>query len=1646
MSKVIAASSVEGRHAHQDWQLVSRGADSAVVATLSLCAAFAVCAYISLQLHFPSSLVYFIWLPSVAVLVALLLSPPRLWWVYLIALFPIHMLVELWTVAAPPLSIALFYLPIWIQALAGALVVGYLAPRPFRFHDLRTLIAFLLGAAAAAFVQALMLTAILVLTAPASNFALTFAQGFLENALAVLAFAPALILVSSAAYAIWRSAPWGTGASAWSTYTRAALHTHIGQTSRSRLAEAGLLVLGLLGVGVVAFGGYLSLPSTLPALLYAVLPLLLWASVRFGLGGTSLALCGLTLLAIQFAIHGRGPFSARSVTEDLISLQLFFIAVSMPLLVLAVIIEERKRAQEGLRQSEERYRAVVSNFPHGAVLLYGPDLRHLFADGQGLPQVGLSKSSVEGRTLWEAFPSDMAAALEAPYRAGLAGTPAALELVHRGRTYQTQVLPILDSATQTGMVVMQDVTDQRRADVLAELDRAKTAFFSNISHEFRTPLTLLLGPTADALADREEPLPSRQRERLELIQRNGMRLHKLVNAFLDFARIEGGRVQASYTLTDLATFTSDLTSTFRSAIERAGLDLVVQCDPQPQWAYVDRDMWEKIVLNLLSNALKFTFNGQISVTQVSVDDEVELQIRDTGTGIPADELPRVFERFHRVQQARARTHEGTGIGLAMVQELTRLHGGSVRVDSVLGQGSTFTVTIPSGAAQVRPEASDEASLAAPSVLGAEPFVEEAQQWARSAAEEAEILPWLDATTRRPADTSGHDIPRPSGQAMPDSIGPHAKPDLANARILVVDDNPDMRDYLARLLEVYWKVETAPSGASALARARERAPDLVVADVMMPGVDGFALLRALRQEPSTTACPVVLLSARAGEEAIVEGLEAGGDDYLVKPFAATELVARVRTHLELAYLRRQAVLHAGQLEAIIQAMTEAVFVFNAGGDMVQTNVAGHALLGIVEEDKQRAPALNEHASLLPLLDPQAGVASPAQMPIKRLLSGEVFAAGNALDLLVKTHDGHEHTLQVTGSPVRDALGVITAAVVVCRDITELKRTQDDLVRQERLYRTLVEHQPDLISRFDRHHQRIYTNSQVATILGGSPQEVIGTTYRDFGFPDEVAAAWDRMLTQVFTSGQPLAYETDAPLPTGTRTFQVRLAPELASDGSVESVLGTATDITDRKQIELDLRHAKGVAEMARSEAEVAKRQEEQRREEAERRRRAAEGLRDVMAILNSEHALDDVLDYVAQQAANLLESPTAAIYRAPATGAGVTLLSTYGMSPDQTLATFVPVRSRRLRHLVQTHSAIAVSDTSRLPQGLSPGGDHGDSAAAFVVPVAQPFRSVLAGPIVVGGEPYGGLAVYYHEPRLFAAEECAVVGVLCDQVALAIENANLRVQASRASALAERTRLARELHDAVTQTLFSASLVASSLPRVWEVDRAAGEQGLDNLRLLTRTALAEMRSLLVELRPAALTEKPLGELLQQLGEAMASRVQTAIDIDVRPGAEGPLPSEVQIAFYRIAQEALNNITKYARARSAHVQLRRNGAQTILRVHDDGIGFDVAQPAQSTIRAHSPTGGMDADRPTTPSTGDQRETLVVGGSGHSGIAIMRERARNVGASYVLRSRPGRGTLLVVRWPIINGEDEDVDEENNRASTGSARSLGRMKHGTL
>jgi PAS domain S-box-containing protein len=556
---------------------------------------------------------------------------------------------------------------------------------------------------------------------------------------------------------------------------------------------------------------------------------------------------------------------------------------------------------------------------------------------------------------------------------------------------------------------------QRRAEELAELDRAKTTFFSNISHEFRTPLTLIMGPLHELrrlLADASPQV----REELDVISRNGLRLGRLVNTLLDFSRIEAGRMQASYEPSDIAEVTAELASIFRSAVDRAGLAFQVDCPPLAEPVYLDRGMFEKVVLNLLSNALKFTFDGSIRVAVRGSAGHAVVTVADTGVGVPAAEIPRLFERFHRIENTRSRSNEGSGIGLALVQELVQLHGGTITADSTEGAGTTFTIRLPFGAAHLPADTLVPAGYAATVSATADPFVTEALRWTPA--------------TGADSDESGRDD-GPAPLPVPAGISPGTAGELAvqparaqPARVLVADDNADMREYLARLLRTAgYQVTAVSDGQAALDAIGGSAPDLVISDVMMPQLDGLGLVSALRADARTAAVPVLLLSARAGQEASVEGLRAGADDYLVKPFSAVELLARVRSNLEMARFRNR---ESQFRRTLIDSLQEGFFVTDADGTILDANHAFLALVGYSPDG-------------LPYAWPHPWVPDPAADPdgwaaMSRAFAGYTASGGGRYTVPARHRDGRTVWLACSSASLPNPDGHGLLFVGTARDVT------------------------------------------------------------------------------------------------------------------------------------------------------------------------------------------------------------------------------------------------------------------------------------------------------------------------------------------------------------------------------------------------------------------------------------------------------------------------------------------------------------------------------------------------------------------------------------------------------------------------------------
>ncbi|WP_322867952.1 ATP-binding protein [Aquicoccus sp. G2-2] len=561
--------------------------------------------------------------------------------------------------------------------------------------------------------------------------------------------------------------------------------------------------------------------------------------------------------------------------------------------------------------------------------------------------------------------------------------------------------------------------ERKRSEALAEIDRAKTAFFSNVSHEFRTPLTLMLGPLEDAMAEASRSGTNTGfSAQIETVYRNALRLKRLVNSLLDFSRIEAGRASAEFQPTKLVPLTTYLVSSFRSATEKAGLELLLDAHEPDGEVYLDRNMWENIILNLISNAFKFTLEGSITVEIGKGADgrSAVVTVRDTGVGIPEHELPRLFERFHRVEGVMGRSIEGSGIGLALVDELVRLHGGTMAVESEVGQGTAFTITIPLGKDHL--PADQVGSPAEPATTGQRPsgFVAEALRW----------LP-LDDTDEKVAQLVD-DAPR-------DTMG------TTDRHILVVDDNADMRDYLLHLLRGQgYHVRTAPDGLAALDIIASNPPDIVLCDLMMPRLDGLGLLARLREDEATRELPFIALSARAGEEAKIEGLNAGADAYLVKPFSSRELFARVASTIELARVRRTARDALKDESARLRRLFEQApgFITTLQGPNHVFEFANASYCRLVGNRDIIGKSVEE---ALPEVKGQGFIDLLDQV----YQTGKPYVADNMPARLQQSKDAplRDVFLNFVYEPIMDAQDVVTGIFVEGHDVTQQHQTNEHL---------------------------------------------------------------------------------------------------------------------------------------------------------------------------------------------------------------------------------------------------------------------------------------------------------------------------------------------------------------------------------------------------------------------------------------------------------------------------------------------------------------------------------------------------------------------------------------------------------------------------
>ncbi|GAB4462293.1 MAG: hypothetical protein OHK0037_12980 [Elainellaceae cyanobacterium] len=465
-----------------------------------------------------------------------------------------------------------------------------------------------------------------------------------------------------------------------------------------------------------------------------------------------------------------------------------------------------------------------------------------------------------------------------------------LRQMHQPRQWSADEIELAQAvAVQAAIAVQQSRLFQKtrqQAEQLLELDRQKTEFFQNVSHEFRTPLTLTIGPLESAVAQQQ----GLSFEQSQIALRNSRRLLRLVNQLLDLQRLDAGRMQPSFRPCDLRDFASQIIDSFRPYCEKKQIHLITHLEPCPP-IYLDVEKFDKVLYNLLSNAMKFTpSGGTITVTVAPAGDHCQIRVQDTGIGIRADQIPHLFERFRQADGSASRSYEGSGLGLALVKELVEMHGGQVTVESVYGEGTCFIVWLQTGLTHLP----SEQVIEIPAELEQSRSTIELADIEGDPALAQGVEPLPVAIAPSPSAPSTHITGAPELEAMP-----AASPAASQSTVLVVDDNADMRGYVSGVLQqAGYQVITARNGAEGFMTAQVHRPQLILTDLMMPLVSGLELIQMVRQDDDLRGTPIVLVTAKADEETRIEGTEKGADGYLSKPFNARELVAEVRNLLAL----------------------------------------------------------------------------------------------------------------------------------------------------------------------------------------------------------------------------------------------------------------------------------------------------------------------------------------------------------------------------------------------------------------------------------------------------------------------------------------------------------------------------------------------------------------------------------------------------------------------------------------------------------------------------------------------------------------------------------------------------------------------------
>ncbi len=666
--------------------------------------------------------------------------------------------------------------------------------------------------------------------------------------------------------------------------------------------------------------------------------------------------------------------------------------------------------------------------------------------------------------------------------------------------------------------------ERKKAEALAEIDKAKTVFFSNISHEFRTPLTLMLSPLEELLNQSKNNFSEYEIGNIETTHRNAVRLLKLVNTLLDFSRIESGRQLGTFSLVDIVTLTKNLASNFRSLINKAGLEFIVNADTIIQPVYVDKQMWEKIVFNLLSNAFKYTLEGKITVELSSEDNYAILKVKDTGVGIPENEMPNMFERFHRIQQVAGRTYEGSGIGLSLIKEMVKIHHGTISVESKLNVGSTFTVKIPFGNKHIAEQQLLKTTIDSDEI-SSNMYIEE-------------IETLLDRGKKE--------------------IGKTASIKYKNSfpTVLVVDDNADMREHISSILSNNFNVITASNGMDALHKMKDTIPALVLSDIMMPVMDGIALLKEIKSNNAKANIPVILLTARAGEESKIEGWEIGADDYLVKPFSAKELLARVSAQIKMVRLRESL---EGNVRNLFMDAPAAIAVFR--GPQHVYELANKTYLQFTGNKDISGKSIREAF-------PELEGTGIYEILDNVYSTGEPFIAN---EMLVKLDKGaeklDENYFNFVFQPSYNSEGEIVGILAHGVDVTEQILARNKIEESNQKIQNLIAQAPVAMC-FYKGDQFIVdiVNDKMLTIWGKDLETVLKKSVFD-AMPDAKGQGFEDLLLKVYTTGESFsANEISINLLRNGNNEKIYVnllyEPYKEVDGTITGIVEIANDVTEQ----------------------------------------------------------------------------------------------------------------------------------------------------------------------------------------------------------------------------------------------------------------------------------------------------------------------------------------------------------------------------------------------------------------------------------------------------------------------------------------------------